>query len=292
MIAGILVALQETEARTHAEYWINPLRWQHFFRVLRNIANGLAGKKLRLFFDEYDRVSKYPTPDDLKIDWQFRNLHTSNAKETSKIQFVIAGSAKIASVCRDVNSGLYNFLNTSDCRLKNFDLGTIRDMVVPHFEALGYEIAGDSQRLANVIAGYTGGRPSSIQFLCSQLVTKLDNNGTSEARLDEDKISGIVKSAEYREHHRLLIDQNATELQRYILRWHATTSRGAKKFFKLGDLKTHMNMKSVMQASIPEINEALDDMVQSGLLEIDDSNAFENSYDFALPVIRELFTPR
>jgi hypothetical protein len=282
MINAILVELAERKSVSDIQKWTNKLNWPRFFRYLRSHAGHSPGKRLFLFLDEYDRVVEFDEKEHADITWNFRALQQNNTPERGIIQFIIAGSKTLAGLCKNQNSAFHNFLNYEDCRLDNFDVGTVKQVVRGPFEDLGFEL-DDAQRIASEMLVETAGRPSSVQFVCDQAVKRLI--ARKETVLTAETIRAFTQSSEYIQFHKEAVFENTDPLDQFILCVQAHSDR---RSFTEEDIRKECEMLA-LYVEPKVLFASLSDLVNSGFLIRDEESYGELRYEIATPVIREIF---
>ena len=294
LINAILLEMEDRTSFSNIERWESPQRWHVFYSYLRTFANGHPDKRLYLFLDEYDQVLEIEKKDDPRITWNFRALFQANptisasAQPTGQargiIQFVIAGSKDLAIRAAQRESEFYNFV--LPCKLSNFDLGTISTLLQRPMEELGFKIS-DPPLIAQQLLRESAGRPSSVQFICYHLVTRLLE--TKKKILTIAELREVVQGPKYMQYYDTTLHENTDLLQRFIL---ATQSKGEERkiTFSRDNILRQLEGFGVYLDTAKLIH-SLEDLVNSGFLVYDEYSVGELRYILSIPVIKRIFRP-
>jgi hypothetical protein len=214
LFQAILLKLEERSSFARIERWAPPERWPDFFRYLRARAKRTPHRRLYLFMDEFDAVVDLEKRHGVNLTWQFRALHQANSQEKGFIQFVMAGSKDLAAAQKTLSTGLHNFVNTEHCKLDNFDLGTTRAVLEKPMQDAGIEVS-DPQAVANDLLRETGGRPASVQYVCSQMVNRM--LARKLPALTPGLLGEVVASQGYLEYYEATLRTNTDRLDRFAM---------------------------------------------------------------------------
>jgi AAA domain-containing protein len=286
LINAILTEMEERTSFSNIERWESPQRWHMFYSYLRRFASGHPDKRLHLFLDEYDQVLEIEKKNDPRVTWNFRALYQANSNDKGKgiIQFVIAGSKDLAIKAAQRESTFYNFVE--DCRLSNFDLGTISALLQRPMEDLGFKIS-DPPLIAQQLLRESAGRPSSVQFICYHLVKRLLE--AKKKIITVAELREVVQGPKYLQYYDITLHENTDVLQRFIL---ATQSKGEERkiTFSRDDILRQLEGFGVYLDTAKLIH-SLEDLVNSGFLVHDEQSAGELRYVLSIPVIKRIFRP-
>ena len=286
LISAILEGLGERTSFSSEDRWSYPHKLAEFAHFLRDYVKSLPSKRLHIFLDEYDGVLMLEKAQGHKLTWNFRSLVTSNNREQGYIQFILAGTKMLAAEVNRVGSDLYKFPYEEGTRLDNFDVGTIKNILTLPFHDLGFSI-DDPQGLSQAILHETAGRPSSVQYVCEQLVLVLLKSESTQAL--EATLSSIVHSPQYLRFYEQSLQENTNDLERLILC--AQSHEEASDSFDAEDVRTKCEELSLHVESV-QISRSLDDLETSGFLVLDNASHSHVRYTIAVPVIRKIFRRR
>lgn len=279
---NILLQLEERSSFARIERWTPPERWPHFFRYLRARAKRTPHRRLYLFLDEFDAVVEMEKRLSVKLTWEFRALNQTNSQENGYIQFVLAGSKGLAAAHKNLSTGLHNFVNTEQCKLDNFDLGTTRAVLERPLQDAGIEV-DDPQVMANDLLRVTGGRPASVQYVCNQMVNRMLSRrlpGLTAGLLGE-----VVASQAYLEYYEATLRENTDLLDRFAL---AVGERRMdhKAGFTLADVYGEARRLNV-PVEESAVFESLADLDNAGFIRPKDDGV-RAPYVIAAPVLRQI----
>ena len=141
----------------------------------------------------------------------------------------------------------------------------------------------DLQAMANDLLRVTGGRPASVQYVCSQMVSRMLARrlpGLTTSLLGE-----VVASNAYLEFYETTLRENTDLLDRFVL---STGERQMERKggFSLDDVYTEAQRLNV-SASEASIHESLVDLDNAGFIRPRD-DGIKAPYVIAAPVIREI----
>lgn len=284
LINAILIEMDDRTSFSKIERWESPHRWHTFYSYLQTFATGHPDKRLHLFLDEYDQVLDIEKEHDPRITWNFRALYQANSSDKGIIQFVIAGSKDLAVNASQKESPFYNFIE--DCKLDNFDLGTITALLQRPMEDLGFKIS-DPHLIGQQLLRESAGRPSSVQFICYHLVKRLLEAKKKVITIAE--LREVVQGPKYLQYYDTTLHENTDILQRFIL---ATQSKGEERkiTFSRDDILRQLEGFDVYLDTAKLIH-SLEDLVNSGFLVHDEQSAGELRYVLSIPVIKRIFRP-
>ena len=284
LINTILTEMDERSSFSNIARWESPQRWHVFYSYLHTFTSRHPDKRLYLFLDEYDQVLEIEKKNDPRITWNFRALYQANSDDKRKgiIQFVIAGSKDLAIKAAQRESPFYNFVE--DCRLSNFDLGTISALLQRPMEDLGFKIP-DPPLIAQELLRESAGRPSSVQFICYYLVKNLLE--AKKKVITNAELREVVQGPLYLQYYDKTLHENTDTLQRFIL---ATHSKGDERriTFSREDIISQLENFGVYVDTAKLIH-SLEDLVNSGFLVHDERSAGELRYVLSIPVIKRIF---
>lgn len=282
LIRAILLELDERTSFARIERWESPTSWPNFFSYLRGRAKRTPQRRLYLFLDEFDNIIDLENRFDVKLTWHFRALHQNNSQESGWIQFVLAGSKYLAAAQKNLSTGLHNFVNTEDCKLDNFDLGTVKSILERPLVDAGMEV-DDLQEVAQVLISETGGRPASVQYVCSQMVRRMIGTGVNV--LTSDILREVVDSHAYLEFYEATLRENTDQLERFVL---AAGERlmERKAGFTLEDVLAEARRLGVTTTEA-QLFESLADLDNAGFIRPKNDRA-RAPYVIAAPVIAKI----
>lgn len=280
----ILQQLEERGSFARIERWESSERWPHFFSYLRGRAKRSPHRRLYLLLDEFDNVIDIENRQDVKLTWHFRALHQNNSQEVGYIQFVLAGSKHLAAAQRNLSTGLHNFVYTEDCKLDNFDLGTVKAILERPLRDLGMEVEG-LQEVGQALLSETGGRPASVQYVCNQVARRLISR--SETVLTAALLNEVVASHAYMEYYEATLRENTDLIDRFVLAV-GERLKDKKAGFSLEDVLTEARRLNVATTEA-KIFESLADLDNAGFIRPhDDRSTKEQEYVIAAPVIAKI----
>jgi hypothetical protein len=283
LIRAILLQLEERTSFARIERWENAKSWSHFFGYLRGRAKRTPQRRLYLFLDEFDNVIDLENRNDVKLTWHFRALHQNNSHENGLIQFVLAGSKHLAAAQKNLSTGLHNFVNTEDCKLDNFDIGTVKAILERPLHDVGMEV-DDLQEVAQVLISETGGRPASVQYVCSQVVRRMIASRATV--MTGEILRDVVGSHAYLEFYEATLRENTDLLERFVLSAGERLMDRGKAGFKLDDILAEARKHGVV-ATEAQLYESLSDLDNAGFIRPKDDRA-NTPYVIAAPVIEKI----
>jgi len=286
----ILQQLEERSSFARIERWESPERWPHFFSYLRGRAKRSPHRRLYLFLDEFDNVIDIENRQDVKLTWHFRALHQNNSQELGYIQFVLAGSKHLAAAQRNLSTGLHNFVNIEDCKLDNFDLGTVKAILERPLHDMGMEVE-DLQEVGQALLSETGGRPASVQYVCNQMARRLISR--NETVLTAALLHEVVASYAYLEYYEATLRENTDLVDWFVLSVSESERVKDKKAgFSLDDVLAEVRRHGV-NTTEAQVFESLADLDNAGFIRPrDDRTSQHQQYVIAAPVITKIVRRR
>ncbi|HEX3105244.1 MAG TPA: ATP-binding protein [Terriglobales bacterium] len=282
-ISAVLADLEERSSFSNYERWDSPHRWHSFFRYLRTYVRKLPNKHLYLFLDEYDQILQIEK-EQAGITWNFRSLKDTNSPQKGVIQFVLAGSKGLAKQAANRDSGLYNFVDPEGCKLDNFDVRTIKQILQSPMEDLGFRI-DDLALIAQDVLTETAGRPSSVQFICYNLVRSLV--ATKKSVITDADVKKIVRGPEYLQYYKRTVHENTDIVQKFVLCAQSQDNETRASFSQEETMQKLRSFHVYLEES--DLIESLDDLVNSGFLVFDERAGAEVRFVLSTPVIKRIF---
>ncbi len=284
LINAILLKMEERTSFSRLERWQSPQVWPSFYNFLGSFVRNQLDKHLYIFLDEYDQVLDMEKREGAKITWNFRRLRQENLEEKEKkfIQFVFAGSRELAAKATQNASDLYNFV--VDCKLRNFPMDPISQLLQRPMEELGFKIS-DPALITQELLGESSGRPSSVQFICYHLASNMLKANKSTITVSD--LREVVQGSEYSHFYDLILHENTDVLQRFILSAQSRHDERRTTFSK-DDILRQLKNRGVFLDTAKLIH-GLDDLVNSGFLELEEHSAGEQKYVLSAPIIKRLF---
>lgn len=282
LINAILIQMEERSSFSRVSRWEFPQTWSSFYNYLSSFVKKQPDKRLYLFLDEYDQVLEMERQEAAKITWNFRRLRQENSEEKDRemIQFVIAGSRDLARKAAQNQSDLYNFV--VNCKLSNFSLEPISVLLQRPMEELGFKIS-NPELITQELLRESSGRPSSVQFICYNLVLNLLKDNKKDVTISD--LQEVVQGAQYSHYYDITLHENTDVLQRFIL---GSQSRGDERRTSFSrENILHQLKKLGVYLDTSKLIHSLDDLVSSGFLEHGEHSAGEQ-YVLSTPVIKRL----
>jgi hypothetical protein len=139
--------------------------------IIRELA--MEGNKIKFIFDEIDALLELDKKNNYQMMRNFRSM-----SQDRYCQFIFAGFKELYNTKRHLENPMYNFCE--EIILDPLDEEASLDLITKPMESIGIHYHKNEDR--KLILEYTARHPNLMQFLCTQLVKKVEKHTDIEER--------------------------------------------------------------------------------------------------------------